>query len=793
MRPPLLLLLLVVLGAARAAASDLDEVKRRFIAMNTGEGADAGTPEVRSALDGLCATGRGLASSLGANGRWSDLAYDDPPAGPGWSIGDHYARTRLVAQAWRTPECTGVFGDAATAQKVERALAAAQPYFCGPCPKSGNWWWWNIGVPLSLAPTLVLMEGAIDAQVFSAALAALDANVAAQLELSGANLTDHAFNTLLIAVLKQDAGRAAAASREMDQTCLVTPHGLPYVEEDGIKSDFSFHQHQGQLSTGAYGHVFVDDVARYAALTDGTAFAMSPASLSTFTEFAWFGTTWSLYGDDYDSNVIGRGVSREGNHAAGALGALLRLALRPSPRQPELLAAAKQLLGSWRHGFSLEQAPLVAQVTAAPGDAGWPSGHRHYPDSDFTVHRRAGWYASVRMLSTRMISGENVNLEGKRGSRQSDGRLVLLLDGGEYAGPVMPTLDWRRLPGITVELTPNAADATYAPGVRTFVGGTGNGVRGVSAMDFAPPVASGSQLTVKKSWFFFDDAIVFLAAGVNCPSTNDVQTIVEQWPLSAIDSPLTVDGEAMPVDAGWSATLDAGWMTFDGLGAWFPGGAPVSVSRELRSGRWSDLGVGRDTLLEQPMLTVWVDHGAAPDGGSAAYALVPDVDATRMAAWAAAAPLTVISNTPQLAAVKDTRTNELGVVFWRGGSFENLSTNAALVAFVNDDGGAMRLDLAEPTQLREDVTVTVAGSWAVESTGADVQASATDAGLKLVIPTREGKTVTSVLTRVAPPVEPTKPPRPGCGCDTGLSADAAALALVLLRRSMRRRYRRGGA
>src|SRR5207253_534810 len=83
-------------------------------------------------------------------------------------------------------------------------------------------------------------------------------------------------------------------------------------------------------------------------------------------------------------------------------------------------------------------AGLAEQSFAAPS---WPSGHQHYFTSDYTVHRRPGWFASIKMFSSRTKSGESTNDENLLGSRQSDGRFALTLDGNEwYAREAWPAL-----------------------------------------------------------------------------------------------------------------------------------------------------------------------------------------------------------------------------------------------------------------------------------------------------------------------------------------------------------------
>src|SRR5205085_7103590 len=116
-----------------------------------------------------------------------------------------------------------------------------------------------------------------------------------------------------------------------------------------------------------------------------------------------------------------------------------------------------------------ELAGLAAIVERSNFGAAWPSGHRHYFDSDYTVHRRDGWFASIKMFSSRTKSGEKTNNENLLGARQSDGRFSLSLDGDEFfGGNVPPALDWSRLAGITVEQKADAANDTFGYGLRSF-------------------------------------------------------------------------------------------------------------------------------------------------------------------------------------------------------------------------------------------------------------------------------------------------------------------------------------
>jgi len=752
----------VLVLALPARGGDLEVVRQRIVAMHTGAGEYATAPETTAAASAICSAAAALSDSIADDGHWPDLPYDDEPAGP-WSVGTHYARVRTMAQALALPSCT-LFHDAGMTHRVERALAYGGTIFFAGCERPGNWWWWNIGIPSSLGPTLVLAGDTIDPAVAAHAVDALRANVAAQTELSGANLADHAMNTLYVAVLAGDSNGAMQAKQETETVCIVEPTDGAYLDRDGIKADFSYHMHFGQLYTGGYGAVFIGNVARMADLLEGTAFALSPQSLAVFDDFLAYGIAWSLYGGDFDPSVLSRGQSRRGSHAGGALGALMRAARRDGPHRALLHGSALDLLVHWEGGFATEDAPLAAWLRGSGGSGELAFGHRVYPDSDFVIHRgHQEWYASVKMLSSRMPSGENTNDEGKRFSRQSDGRFVLRVRGDEYSGDVPATLDWARLPGTTVELTDHAADASYGPGRRDFVGSAGNGRNGVSAMDFEPFPGSRSRLTARKSWFFFDEAIVFLASGITCPSDNDVQTIIDQRVLSSPDALIVIDGRRMPSETGWTEVLhDVKWVWADGVGYRLLDPTDLHVSRLAQKGRWSDLGLGSSQQVSAPVFTLWIDHGRRPDGANAAYAVFPR--ARPYEATEFEGRLEIVSR-GAADAVRDPVTGTMGIVFWEAGNAAGWTSDTPAVLWVNDETEwIVRIAVAEPTKKAGEVILEMPGRFGRAPFSRWIAVSSPDPNrTALAVPVSEGRSVVLDLQRVPGTEEGS------CGCTGGPS------------------------
>ncbi|HJQ39210.1 MAG TPA: polysaccharide lyase family 8 super-sandwich domain-containing protein [Thermoanaerobaculia bacterium] len=666
MRKLLFLLLLLPLGAK---AADLDVIRAQYIGYYTAAGASRSTPRMQEALGALEQVTRGNTAPgfLREDGSWSDIDYDDTPDG-GWSPWAHTQRLIVMAKAYQTPG-QPYYKNAALRSQLNSALAYTRSFYGANEIPTGNWWFWTMGIPLDLGPTLVLMRDEMDPGTYNDLVYAIalriGSNPAARGLVgpvpTGENLVWSCFTHLTLGLLKDDPSMLTAVATAVSG--VVRP-----TAAEGIKFDRSFHQHGAQLYTGGYGGSFAADVARLALITRGTSYSLSSDALASFSDYVADGIAWSLYGDYFDVSVISREVARPSSTGFQGLAAMLQAAEFASPRQGEIRSAAAKMLQSWRGTMTPELAGLAAQIETSGFPAAWPSGHRHYFSSDYTIHRRPNWFASVKMFSTRTKSGERTNGENLLGARQSDGRFYLVLQGNEYFGrDIWPALDWTRLPGITVEQKADTASAALDYGKRSYAGGTGDGQNGVSAMELAP---LSSSLFARKSWFFFDDAIVFLTSGITAPNPNRVETIVNQWPLMNANSQLARGSD---------------WAQLEGVGYWLPSSSNLATSREQRSGTWASLGASDDqTAQTKSFVTMWLDHGTAPVNATAEYAIVPNVSAAQMQQWAAARPISILANNERVSAARDNRTGAIGIAFWAANaSVDGIQSSAQAVVYIN--------------------------------------------------------------------------------------------------------------
>jgi MYXO-CTERM domain-containing protein len=757
-------LVLAMSVAVIARADDPGTVGARIATSLTG-----GTSSVASLQMRVDNNAMSLLSLLTTNGSFKDLDYSEPPTAV-WGVGTHFSRVLSLATAYQVPG--SLYHSATLLTDIENALTfgTGPDYYCGAAScVTGNWWWWQIGVPQQLGPTLILMQGAIDTSTIAALTAKLTYHVgtdAQMFALTGENELWVALGHLYIAVLDDSVTDAPAIQTAVEASAAVNAKAFG----DGIKSDESFQFHSGQLYTGGYGSDFASDIMTYLGFTNGTTFAPPPVILAQAVDYIADGVAWCVYDSYFDPGTRGREVTRPIPGIA-PLEAFVPAALVSSPLQAELQGYAKQLVNEEGTG-GLDIVTQAEQVAALKVTGAFPSGHRHYPDSDYTVHRSSSYFLSIKMLSTRTKSGELVNGEGLQGARQSDGKMFLVRKGTEYLGPsgvgLWPALDWSRLPGITVLQNGNANSTDYGDGTEAFVGGTGDGQNGVSAMILAP---IGETLRANKSWFFFQGYAVFLANGITTIEDAPVETIVEQWPLSAATVPIIADGTTVASGAYSGMLPDTQWISADGLGYFFPGRSSVQVTDATQSGNWMDLGVSQGTVTA-PFLTLALEHGNAPTNASAAYAIA--FDGQDMSTFAASPPFSVVQNDATISAVAGQ--GAAGAVFWVPGSITiNTSATASdtpCVVWLANDGTALTVSVADPAQGTGQLHVTVSGGFKSGS-GSDsgITVALTSTGATLTVDRTGGVTHIATLTLL----HPSSPDAGPAGTDASAGSDGATV------------------
>lgn len=736
--------------AAASTSEDFDVLRTRWRDVILGTGFRPTVEPFRTRLAALGEEAAALQAAMepAQGSLWPDAVYADPEPdtdaesyGHSGKIQVSYSRLRTMATAYAQPG-TGRTGDAGLRESVLTGLEHlhAQVYNAGQ-ERYGNWYSWQIGGPQALLDSCTLLFDHIPGERLAGYLAAVDHFVpdSAVAEYrgtsTGANRVDLCRVLILRGILGRDDAKVALGRDALSPV-------FPYVTGgDGLYTDGSFVQHRNIAYTGSYGAVFLGGLgALFALLADSPWEVTDPNRQIIFDSvedaFAPF-----LFNGLAMDGVAGRAISRglsagagpgtapQDDHVRGhaIVASIALLAQGASEAEgSRWRGMVKGWLRRERYRPVLTEGaldvPRLARLSAIENDtsvAPLPEPHenRVFAAMDRVTHRRPGWAASLSMASRRIAHYEYGNRENARGWHTGSGMLYWWGDdfgNGQYSDGFWPTADPYRLPGITVsrkrlsdgeggnwgqpapdaDWVGGATDGTYAA--------VGQHLRGLS-----------STLTARKSWFFLDDAVVCLGAGIGCADGTGVESVVDHRNLGAGGDPaLVVDDVTQPGSFPSSGTFDgAGWAHLEGHGGYvFPGGGTLHALREERTGAWSDInGGGSEQPVTRRYQTLWFEHGTDPRNAAYRYVLLPGADRHRTKAYAASAPgrLTVLANTPEQQGVHVRGLGFTGVTFWKAGTVGELTADApcAVVVRVRDDGTAV-VCVADPPRGARSLTLT---------------------------------------------------------------------------------------
>ncbi|NLS91514.1 MAG: polysaccharide lyase 8 family protein [Planctomycetaceae bacterium] len=672
----------VLAQAVAAAADDLETIRARVMAPLLA------APEAKAA--------ERLIDSLRPDGTWPDIDYTQDSRSA-WSVPAHLSRVETLARAYHASK-SPLHGDAHVLAATQKGLDA----WLRLDPQNPNWWWNQIGVPRSILPILLLLDDDLSDEQRAGGLEILRR---AKIGMTGQNLVWVTEITAGRGLLERDPELTAKAyARIAEEICVSL--------SEGIQPDFSFHQHGPCVYSHGYGAAFIVDCSQIAAQLNGTSFAFPPEKIELLSHLILDGTQWMTRNDATDFGAEGREITRRGQsagHLATAAGYMLQL---KTGREDEFRALAARAAGR------ADAPPLV--------------GNRHFWRGDFMTHHRPNFYASARMHSKRLANTDGpANSEGLLSHHLADGCFVLVQTGREYRD-VYGAWDWQKIPGTTVRQKPELAGSPRRMGTTEFVGGVSDGTFGLAAFDF-----ERDGLTAKKSWFFFDDEIVCLGAGITASAGDPVVTILNQCRLNGD----VLAAGARVLDRGEHVLDKPQWLWHDSAGYVFLEPAGVHLQNDARSGSWH---ASNRRYPERPetldLFTAWIDHGAEPRAASYGYVVVPGIDRDQVAGYAAKSPVRTLANAPELQAVAHDGLGLVGAAFYGPGKIElrpgrTLQVDKPCLLLAHRQDGQIAVTVANPENKPAQVRVTV------------VAGDGQPASKELVIELPEGYDAGSSVTR----------------------------------------------
>ena len=481
-----------------------------------------------------------------------------------WEPLNHIDRLYDLAFAYTNPQ-NAYYQSEDIYNKIVKGLE----YWYECNPHCNNWWYNQIAEPQKIGILLIQMrtgQKQIPAALETKTLQRIRKDGGDPAKWTGANRTDIALHWIY---------RACLEKNEADlKTALENAYSpIEYTVKEGFQHDNSYFQHGVQLYIGGYGDEILKGTTQVAMYTQGTRYALGAEKIRILGKFMRGTYYQTIRGQHMLFDVLGRGISRKDitDKSATALFAERMIILDPE-HADEYKAIIARLKGEQPAGYKLQ--PL----------------HTHYFRGDYTLHVRPGYTFDVRMVSTRTMRCEYGNGENLKTYFLSDGCTNIATQGNEYTN-ILPVWDWRRIPGTTapqLDTIPMAASDWQTRGTSTFAGGVSDSIYGVSAYAYMDNYA-GVNTGAKKAWFFFDNEVVCLGAGINSTSRAPIYTTINQCLLNDKNILVSQNKKQAVIKKGEFTYDSPDWALHNEIGYIFPKGGRIFLNNRQQTGSWYDI------------------------------------------------------------------------------------------------------------------------------------------------------------------------------------------------------------
>lgn len=525
-------------------------------------------------------------STFDETGFWKDINYADTKRS-GWEPKLHADRLLVITKFYVTSD-SPYYQDEKLGSYIHKAL----DYWFEKKFVCSNWWYNEIGVPKTMGEVFMLLENNLSDDEKQSAIELM---INSQIGMTGQNRVWLTGNVLVRAMLENNY--------ELIKECRdVIMAEVVNNKEEGIKADWSFHQHGPMLQFGNYGLSYIMSMAFYANLFDGTTISFTDDKLDILADYLGQGFRWTLWKGYMDVNALARQLFKNSQRDK-AMGLGFAAADMSECDHVKCKVTAESIIND---NFINKDNPTTF------------IGHKHFHLSDYTVHRSSDWMASLKMSSKRVIGTELVNEDNLKGYYLGDGALYVYIDGDEYLN-IMPFWNWRKIPGITGwDLADNEMPKMKDTknNRSSFAGGISLGNTGASVMQL-----DRDSLMANKAWIMEDDFILCLGSGITSKEKNNVMTSIDQ--RFKKDNVLVYNGNSWTAVPDGIITLKPSRLYHDKMGYICCNTIKTIIGNS--KGSWSDpMGLYSYKEEETSMLTIQIDHGVSPKDASYAYFILPN-------------------------------------------------------------------------------------------------------------------------------------------------------------------------
>ncbi len=329
---------------------------------------------------------------------------------------------------------------------------------------------------------------------------------------------------------------------------------------------------------------------------------------------------------------------------------------------------------------------------------------KYFWNSNALIYSSQSYFSTLFMPSNRTGAFETGldTIYGLKSTFLGDGAVFSYNGFASYGRRYL--LDHRKLPGTTVErrniIFPYNLAGKNGKSKNSFAGGVSDGHNAACGFFYNREVNT-ANVTGYKSYFFFKDCYVALGTGINKLTANKVYSVgttlenevldgkisysVKEGQIQSISGSVTNSEFLLPI-------TEPSWFHAGGKGFYvFPNqdyGTDFKIKIEKRieawdvyNGSWKvkeieydNYQINYDTAV---VMTFEIDHGKEFENAQYAYMAVPGKGESAFIDYIEQEPVTVISNTSKLQAVRNNLEGVFGIAFIEPGEI-NLSDDLKL-------------------------------------------------------------------------------------------------------------------
>ncbi len=605
-------------------------------------------------------------SSQNPDGSWGDVDYKNTTSsanGRAWSPYLALDRMQSMAQAFADPD-----GPYYHSESLLAGIQKALNHWFTVKPTSTNWWETGIGKQLRLEKIALLCEGYLTAEQVTNIVGTLDSSPHV---VDGANSSWYNQNYMYRGLLLEDAQIVRNAADAFNVLANVT------TTVTGIQSDMSFFMHGKTNYTTGYGRSFARDMSFWAYITSGTVFSYNKVAIDSLSSYVLDGTRYLVRGDVADLGMGMNGPDWPDYESAA-------LTFYEDPL--EWMQAANPARAAEFASF-LDNIRNIGTSTSN----GLNANNMTQWQTLVSSHMRSDYGITVKMSSNSVKGGEwrTINPSGYNLLYWTpQGATAIQRTGDEYRS-IYPLMDWAHVPGTTAPYVLTKDGNFNNP--KTFVGGVTDERYGATAFDFNKLSTSG-----KKGYFFFDDEMVALGAGITSTNAAPIHTTLNQ---SQAIGEVLVDGN--PLADGTKQT-NGRWAYNDKIGYVFPNSTNFQVKRETKTGSWSDVVTNSSTEpITQSIFSIWLDHGVKPTNVSYQYIVLPNKTSSEVSSYASDIPVTILSNTLSIQAVRHNALEIAELLFYKPGTVTvrdglTVTVDQPAMVIVDESAALVRISVSNP-------------------------------------------------------------------------------------------------